>query len=701
MINDYIKYINNAFEKANLSTIENASNSQKLLFLYTYYHYFSADDSKVIDIVDSLIENKFIHAVILDEESDENQIDLNHVLLESENKISLKLIVEIFDKLILELNNSINALPESNLLKKMKDIGYNSERQIHLNIITDSKLNPKIQEEIDNFINQKNAINRKVKLRIVTYLDIEFEILELEDPKENVEKGFIEIDDSNNILEFGKENSILVNLKASSLKDNYLKHGFRGLFSMNLRYYVKKKDIDDDIRKSIQTKQEEFWYLNNGIIIVCEDYKMNKNKIELKNFSIINGGQTTKLIGTTDFSKDFFLICKIIKISEKSKEEKTDFTYRVAQATNSQKPIKSKDLVSNKPEQKNLKDQLSKVGVFIQIKRGEKVNKRIFKEPWQNTTNEEYAQIINSFIYQKPGKSRSSKASLTNDKNYPILFGKNYDISLVVELLKIKAHFKKYAANVVENEYNDELKVGLIKVSTFVYFAVIGLLAKIFYNPEIVIGAIDKLTRKQKLDFYISQITFNHKILNKNLTKIDSKLDFLFDYIYENYLLVGFERIRDFKPETDYSNFTKLDSNYLSFIAKLVIRDFEDSKVTNIKKIINDIFYLPTPKEKTENEALFSEVKSAYEKWINEPRVDNFTVDDVDLIEELKEYRKRIWYSSRKRIKPYEVFTDKQLKDIILNKPSSFSELETIRNFSNEQIEKFGEEIIQIIDKYR
>jgi hypothetical protein len=226
-------------------------------------------------------------------------------------------------------------------------------------------------------------------------------------------------------------------------------------------------------------------------------------------------------------------------------------------------------------------------------------------------------------------------------------------------------------------------------------------LAKLFYNPEIVIGAIDKLTRKQKLDFYISQITFNHKILNKNLTKIDSKLDFLFDYIYENYLLVGFERIRDFKPETDYSNFTKLDSNYLSFIAKLVIRDFEDSKVTNIKKIINDIFYLPTPKEKTENEALFSEVKSAYEKWINEPRVDNFTVDDVDLIEELKEYRKRIWYSSRKRIKPYEVFTDKQLKDIILNKPSSFSELETIRNFSNEQIEKFGEEIIQIIDKYR
>lgn len=701
MFNDYIKYINNAFEKASLSTIENASNNLKLLYLYTYYHYFSADDSKVLDIIESVFDNEYIHSVIIDEESDENQIDLNHVLLESENKMSFKLISDTFEKMLAEFNSSIEATAESELLKKMKDIGYNSEKIIHLNIITDSKLSSKIQNEVDNYISQKNAFSKRIKITIASYLDIEFEILELEDPKENVEKGSIEIDDSNNILEFGRENSIIVNIKASSLKDNYLKHGFRGLFSMNLRYYVKKKDIDDEIRKSIQNKNEEFWYLNNGIIIVCEDYKLTKNRIELKNYSIVNGGQTTKLIGTTEFNKDFFLICKIIKILDKSKKEKIDFAYRVAQATNSQKPIKSKDLVSNRPEQKNLKDQLAEVGVFIQIKRGEKVNKRIFKEPWQNTTNEEYAQIINSFVYQKPGKSRSSKASLTTEKNYDLIFGKSYDTKLIVDLLKIKAQYKKYAANVVENEYGDEIKVGLIKVSTFVYFAVIGLLSKIFYNPTIVTGAIDKLTRKQKLDFFISQITFNHKLLNKNDSRIFELLDDLFDYIYENYILEGFERIRDFKPEIDYSNFTKLDSNYLSFIAKLVIRDFEDSKETKIKKILYDIFYSPSSKEKSDNENLFSEVKSAYENWFKTPRSDNFTVDDVDLIEELKDYRKRIWYSSRKRIKPYEVFTDRQLKEIVLSKPLSISELETIKNFDNEQIEKFGEEIIQIIDRYR
>ena len=44
-----------------------------------------------------------------------------------------------------------------------------------------------------------------------------------------------------------------------------------------------------------------------------DDFTIDGNTITIKNFSIINGGQTTKLIGETDFSTDFFVQCKIIK----------------------------------------------------------------------------------------------------------------------------------------------------------------------------------------------------------------------------------------------------------------------------------------------------------------------------------------------------------------------------------------------------
>jgi hypothetical protein len=79
MILDYIKYIEKAFKNNEIQKFDNSSNAEKLLYLYSYYHYYNADDSKIIDILDSRLDNEVIDSVVLDEESDENQIDLNHI----------------------------------------------------------------------------------------------------------------------------------------------------------------------------------------------------------------------------------------------------------------------------------------------------------------------------------------------------------------------------------------------------------------------------------------------------------------------------------------------------------------------------------------------------------------------------------------------------------------------------------------------
>ena len=81
------------------------------------------------------------------------------------------------------------------------------------------------------------------------------------------------------------------------LKTLYELYGYRGLFSQNLRYYVKNAKVDDNVIESIQEHPENFWYFNNGIILICEDYSIEDTAITLYKFSIINGGQTTKLIG--------------------------------------------------------------------------------------------------------------------------------------------------------------------------------------------------------------------------------------------------------------------------------------------------------------------------------------------------------------------------------------------------------------------
>lgn len=67
-------------------------------------------------------------------------------------------------------------------------------------------------------------------------------------------------------------------------------------------------------------------------------------------------------------------------------------------------------------------------GVYCQIKRGEKINKKLYPNAWQNTTNEELGQFLLSFVYQKPGTARGSKQSICGNKErYALLFGKTYN----------------------------------------------------------------------------------------------------------------------------------------------------------------------------------------------------------------------------------------------------------------------------------
>ena len=66
---------------------------------------------------------------------------------------------------------------------------------------------------------------------------------------------------------------------------------------MNIRHYIRSRMVDDKINETLHKNRGDFWFLNNGIVIACEDFMIDGSKITLTNFSIVNGGQTTYLIG--------------------------------------------------------------------------------------------------------------------------------------------------------------------------------------------------------------------------------------------------------------------------------------------------------------------------------------------------------------------------------------------------------------------
>lgn len=96
------------------------------------------------------------------------------------------------------------------------------------------------------------------------------EISESESVSLAVESGKIKIDETNNYLMYGDESAVIVNVSAYSIKKLYARHN-TNLLAQNLRYYLKNREIDKDIKKTIENHSEDFWYRNNGITIICDE----------------------------------------------------------------------------------------------------------------------------------------------------------------------------------------------------------------------------------------------------------------------------------------------------------------------------------------------------------------------------------------------------------------------------------------------
>ena len=322
-IKKYISDLAVEFERLSYNDMESCSNSERLLYLYAYYHYFNADNSKITDITQGNVfewnSSDRITGIYIDQESDDTDVDLIIVnYIEEGEDFDFPGILKVFK----DAENAIFAYVRNRNLCRGKiapfleddDYEFAEDKPLKINLITN--FNPKTaakKRAIINAINNMRPIHDQVTYQIVFGYDIEYEILEIESPKEYVDEATITIDMDRNYVSFGTEQSVIVNISAKSLKSLYELFGYRGLFSQNLRYYVKNAKVDDNIIESIQEHPDNFWYFNNGIILICEDYSITGTTIVLYKFSIINGGQTTKLIGETEFERDFYLQCKIIK----------------------------------------------------------------------------------------------------------------------------------------------------------------------------------------------------------------------------------------------------------------------------------------------------------------------------------------------------------------------------------------------------
>ncbi|MBX3035392.1 MAG: AIPR family protein [Anaerolineales bacterium] len=190
--------------------------------------------------------------------------------------------------------------------------------------------------------------------------------------------------------------TIVTSIIANSLKP-IIEEKKELILALNVRYYKGENDINSKIKTEYSKgKKSNFWILNNGINAVCEDFEIKNDNLKIKNFQIVNGGQTTKTLTRiiNDLPDEVQILMRLTKIKDKAQTSKISMD--IAVASNSQNAISARDLHSGDRIQNKIFANLDAAGIFYDKKDGEwaTVPKKKYRNPFGN--NPMHLKIYNT-----------------------------------------------------------------------------------------------------------------------------------------------------------------------------------------------------------------------------------------------------------------------------------------------------------------
>jgi len=234
------------------------------------------------------------------------------------------------------------------------------------------------------------------------------------------------------------------------------------IFNENVRVYKSKHNVNKAIIESALSDQNFlFFYLNNGITILCEkaDYiPYSKNqRIKITNFQIVNGGQTSHSIFEA-YKKDQNKVKRIellVRICVADKED--PIGGRISESTNNQIPIGTRDLHSNDSIQRKLEIEFEQLGYYYERKPEQHSDK-----PYISVLNNELlAQLYLAYELDSPSEARNNKAIIFNDF-YELVFNDTISAEYLLRiykayypLLEIKRKIQNQKRNKIDIDEKD------------------------------------------------------------------------------------------------------------------------------------------------------------------------------------------------------------------------------------------------------
>ncbi|MGW7277004.1 AIPR family protein [Streptomyces sp. NPDC054844] len=294
-----------------------------------------------------------------------------------------------------------------------------------LALVTGTDLHQNTKNFLNEVVDKHNLDDDLVEYKVINLRDLHREIL-----GEHAER---KVDLDIQVDGVGKIESPYTayygTVSAEAIAGWYDEHG-RHLTARNIRDALDISDVNDKIRATLVKEPEHFWYLSNGITLLCDRIRKHGRGapvagagagFRLEGASLINGAQTVSAVhramrqkpGKASLGR---LLVRVISLEDCPE----DFGDRVTVAANTQNPTQERDFRSRRPEQFDLRHDFAlSLGLQYVIKRGEPKPAND-----EGCTMEEAATALAAV--HSPGFAAHAKrdaSALWGDRYYRQLFG--------------------------------------------------------------------------------------------------------------------------------------------------------------------------------------------------------------------------------------------------------------------------------------
>ena len=183
--------------------------------------------------------------------------------------------------------------------------------------------------------------------------------------------------DDHYMIPDGEHENITFVIKGTRLKEIAVANK-DSLFNWNIRRFLGKKgEVNSGLTETLEKEPENFFYYNNGISALCEEFEFNQKSKELKvrKLQIVNGAQTIGAIKNASNHNlgDVLVLVKLTAIKHASREK--GIAAGLIKTNNTQNKLREPDFRSNDRIQQWLELQFKNTkprGDMIQIAYGRK-----------------------------------------------------------------------------------------------------------------------------------------------------------------------------------------------------------------------------------------------------------------------------------------------------------------------------------------